>query len=322
MKKKVLLFRYRSCGAKSIDATLNGKMFFVCPLELNDPFEFYVKYDIDKVYDLIQKNPKTKTIVAKMLYEHSINFSEINGFVSTPKTEEECITMFDDTNRLSQTKKWLQKEINKRIISFKESFGIVSLTENPKEAVMWSHYASDSKGFLEVFDAELLVSNFAAYLRHISNDYTKNQMMVIGAHRVKYVDNFKERNELVVKLLCSNVSTDLNIGIEFIDNENTAKEVLEIVTSKQSAWSYEREIRLILPCDIYKFDRKKTEDGKIIHDHFFEHTPAEPEKIILGYKGDTQLEYSLLYYCSKKKITFEKSNEFFDFDIDIYEKNL
>lgn len=316
MGSKPKLFRYRSDGQYSVDSALKGKMYFVCPVELNDPFEFYIKYDIDKVFQIIRQDLKAKTIVSKMLFEHAYTFGDIGGPVSPPRTTDECIKMFDDAAKVSKIKQSLKKRIEDRIIQFKESFGIVSLTENPTEPVMWSHYTNDSKGFLEIYDAELIIWNFKSYLNYISQEYTNMQMDAIGIHRVNYVKDFKERNELVVKLLCTEVKPDCNIGVEFIDDEETAKQVLEIATSKLLPWKYEKEIRLILPCDIYKINRKKTNDGKIIHDHFFEFTPSQPTKIVLGYKGNIELEYALKYYCAKNNISFEKSSDTFAFEID------
>lgn len=317
MESTLKLFRYRSNSKYSVDSFLRGKMFFICPLELNDSFEFYIKYDVDKVYELIKKDKKAKSIVARKLYKYSIDFGDIGGYKSKPKTTKECLSLFDSKGRIKQTKQWLVRAIEKKIIQFKESFGIVSLTENPKEPVMWSHYASDSSGFLEIYDAELLLFNFGSYLRHISLEgYTNEQMSVLEPREIKYIKEFPERNELVVKLLCTPDDTNTNIGIDFITNKDIAEEVVAVIYSKLSAWEYEKEIRLVLPCDIYNLKRKKKNDGQIIHEHYFENTFSTPEAIVLGYKADLELEYSARFYCSNNRIKFKKSDDLFNFNVD------
>ena len=52
-----------------------------------------------------------------------------------------------------------------------------------------------------------------------------------------------------------------------------------------------------------------------LHDHFFELTLSTPEEIIIGYKAGKELEYALSYYCDQRKIKLEKSDEYFDYEI-------
>ena len=135
-ENKPKLFRYRSNGKYSVESTLNGKMYFVCPIELNDPYEFFIKYDLDKVFDLIKNNQEAKCIIAEKLYGRTVAFGELLDNVFEKHSVDECISFFDDAKRVEQTKKWLRKKIEEKIIQFKESFGIVSFTENPSEPVM------------------------------------------------------------------------------------------------------------------------------------------------------------------------------------------
>lgn len=143
--------------------------------------------------DLIQKDPSLKKD------RRRLNRQVKKLFIKSPlnkKSKEEQVKF--------------QKQLREN------NYGVYSLTKDPYNIVMWSHYSNDHKGFCVGFDTEMLIKFF--------ENYFISYQKLIELYEVTYIKKFP-------KLVRSNLSND--------------EVVFESVFNKSKFWDYEKEWRLI-----------------------------------------------------------------------------
>ncbi|WP_421273294.1 DUF2971 domain-containing protein [Aeromonas veronii] len=134
------------------------------------------------------------------------------------------------------TKKHIKRQIS--------SLGITSLSETSRNLLMWSHYASEHKGFCIGYKIPLI------------KPY-KNKMINPPVLRKVNYDSLLFDHEHIEFLNTINDDLDLAIG----------KTVDRILTTKSESWSYEKEHRYITnieQCDVIRFFKDKKMNPKYI----------------------------------------------------------
>lgn len=159
------------------------------------------------------------------------------------------------------------KDVEKKFLDYtNDTYGIISLTTQPKNKLMWSHYANSYTGFCIELDLDIIKTeghrsiNLPYYNVFMNVDYQKRR-----------------------------ISYDKNLLIRNIQKE-THNYLYKIMSTKEKIWEYEEEYRIIATLG----DKKPISYfGKIpIHTVVF---PASSVKqVILG------------TLCSKENIDFVK----------------
>lgn len=130
--------------------------------------------------------------------------------------------------------------------AFLSECGIVSLTENPRNLLMWAHYGNDHKGVCIGYDSKFL-SSIRKKATPSSRPFHYKPLKV-NYDRVRFdrtTDNFNK----------SNGSSLLNSIL------------LKTLTTKSDDWMYEKEHRCIIPLEwgdkmIINFPQKKEDESK------------------------------------------------------------
>jgi hypothetical protein len=229
------LFKYMSVGVAPLFAK-NLRVRFTQPFELNDPFEFRPMLDfvgtaddvrpvvearIDKMYGtldgafaMMEKQLATDPTFAKVLVAPLDVLRKI--VAGNPTLQQQFIEAMQqhkadllDNTRMAPM--W-EAEWEKFRQALGQTLGIFSLTEDPANILMWSHYGSQHFGVVVEFDEKHPWFN----QRTVPSDDLRHLV------KVAYVQNPHPRTWKQVN------GTDM-------------------LYTKTSDWSYEREWRMIRP---------------------------------------------------------------------------
>ena len=143
---------------------------------------------------------------------------------------------------------WLEKQKTLRININKEldKLIIYCVTTDPKNNLMWSHYANSHKGFCIEWDARHIKANKIVYQEEIA--------------KIKAIDI-------------------LNAHYAITNNEDISEQLLRSMNVKLSEWEYEKEYRVNLSKDSQHLIREKIENIRLV-----EFQPEWIKSIIFGYR--------------------------------------
>ncbi len=180
------LYKYRNYSAKSLEIFIKREVYFANPQSLNDPFDCR----IDIVDSL---NQVTKAVKP----QHNAGASSL-------------INLRNNSQFLGE----IQSDLT--------GLGIFSLSKDPMNVLMWSHYAANHSGFCIGFKLSEKFTEFNAteeIIGCVPVRYTKNNPFVDYFRKIAKT---KSRPELVWQTLHT-----------------------DGMTSKAQAWSYEQEVRVL-----------------------------------------------------------------------------
>lgn len=131
---------YKYVGAKSPDELVQILKYFIedgsikasSPRTFNDPSEFKVKYDFEASDEVIKQR----------------------YFLDNPDSDEDRFKEW--LNSFTPQSKWHTGYTNRQAML--DSVGVVCLTPDPNNYLMWSHYANNHTGFCIGFDEEITTS--------------------------------------------------------------------------------------------------------------------------------------------------------------------
>ena len=189
-----VLYKYKSINDSTKKLLTDGELYFPSIGMLNDPFEGSIPYIFDQS-ELTAENI--------FLFMHEVAKEDHPDW-----TEEQiCQYVYEEQKRgLLFDDKHLQQQNKETVEDVEKLFGILSLTTNRNNFLMWSHYTESHKGICIGFDVNKV------------NDIVSG---TLGS--VVYDD------KLPIKHLNSNV-------IEFITG---------LLFTKSKVWEYEDEYRLV-----------------------------------------------------------------------------
>ncbi len=201
------LYKYRDWNINLHKTLLlKNEIFLGSAKFFNDPFDSTVpiRYDTLTKEEIFKRNIRylKKT-------QPNLKRNELRRL----SREQEKKKLYKNPNHL----KWFY-QYQKNYYS--EKFGICSLTEDPKNIVMWSHYANSHKGICVGFDVEKLLE--ARRLVH------KKARLLFDLYKVDY-----------------------HLDYPFLDlrqleaNEPEQYRVTPLL-KKSTSWAYEKEYRIIL----------------------------------------------------------------------------
>lgn len=161
------------------------------PYDLNDPFD----------------SKPTKEAIRKKIAFMTDSIGEGAGYVS----DEDIELQHGDLSR------YLETELHR--------FGIISMTENPRNLLMWSHYADEHRGVVvELYNSE-------DTFRHSENEFHSCRLSSKEAVRVIYDQNRPSKN----------------IPDECIFSVYDDAFFRHFALVKSDNWMYEKEHRFIIP---------------------------------------------------------------------------
>ena len=187
--------------AHKYDIILKNRLWFSKFADLNDPMDSNLAYK--KSYSQAEKNVFLRYFAEK----HCQNFDLVS---SVYRNDENFVEFREDDAK-----------------GYKDNIGVLCMSSEPRNLLMWSHYANGFRGVVYEFDAENLFSN------HKYSGFSSKP------HKVRYADKYKLLSYAVVG--------------EKLDKQCE----IELLT-KAKQWEYEREYRYI---DLYavgekEFDKK------------------------------------------------------------------
>ncbi|WP_374538099.1 DUF2971 domain-containing protein [Chitinimonas taiwanensis] len=236
------LFKY--CSPDRIDVLRDRRIRFSSPLVLNDPFELkphfkalatqsYLECEFEKAFDLEIK--RQSSVVVGGLSEAQINFLWQDYL-----TKAKLFFL----NSASSMMPAIGAAISSK---FEEMIGILCLTEDVSNLLMWAHYADSHKGFVIEFDPD---SDFF--------DQRKGD---------------KDEFRFIRKVLYQEVRPSLTL----MDLES-----FEPFLTKGKDWEYEREWRMMLP--LADADHVIGQGGEAVH--LFSFPAAAIKAVFFGERMD------------------------------------
>jgi len=215
---------YKYVPPERIDILRNGHIRFTQPSSLNDPFEmqpvFEVLFHEEKVQEILE--PPFEYIEESLREK----YKELPADQKSKFTEDQMVALVRSNpellnNALRRVEPFMRSFLTtfapeaKRLISeeFDKHIGMLSLTENPENLLMWSHYAAAHKGFLIEFDAT------HEYFNRRRSD--KDEFYYL--RKVRYIDR-----------------TPSGRSLHDLSGE-------DLMVTKMKIWDYEREWRMLLP---------------------------------------------------------------------------
>ncbi|WP_185856281.1 DUF2971 domain-containing protein [Vreelandella populi] len=184
-----------------------------------------------------------------ILENNSIAFSSPESFNDPFESEAAC-SFFPGKAKINLS---TQKKIRDAAVQqFKKSYGVLSLTRQPLNPLMWSHYAGEHTGMVIGIDV-----SEECFTSEIENTIPVQFGNVIYTHT-------KPSN-----LFLDTLSEKLNITQSFSFDRDHIETYQRAFLYKASCWSYEEEVRIVksipLPLNPEKFITLKSGNFKIIN---------------------------------------------------------
>jgi hypothetical protein len=206
------LFKYKDFEKNTILSLLNRGLWFPKPEQLNDPFDAQLKINnIDVSIDDFKES---------FVYFQKWYLKE-NG-------KEISLKNFDLFFENGKPSKFMKEEVSSLIQHWNEhsaNMGVLSLSEDPKNTSMWSHYSDEHRGICIGYDPKLICPNLSNKLQDslkkvsykkeceiIRNAYLLYAKLGMGSERGAYSELFKD-----------------------------------MLSTKSNDWSYEKEWRFLVP---------------------------------------------------------------------------
>lgn len=177
---------YKYLPTNRIDVVENLRIRFTPLLSLNDPFEYLPLIDI---------SPEINSLSTEVILESEELWDKID---ISEKTES-------NRQLWEQTKGKLLKDLNEKLAPnslgqeivklLGDNFGVLSLSRTEKSLLMWSHYASEGRGFVVGFDEK------HSFFREkdMEGNITKPLPVIYSGKRRKIIPNEESHYQ---KLLC------------------------------------------------------------------------------------------------------------------------
>lgn len=263
---------FKFVGPDRIDVLRESCIRFTHPLALNDPFEFQPVFDrllteqqlqeaANPPFEMVEEAIRKQYSDLPDAYKNAASVDDIIASVrANPAVLSEMLSQFLPTLRAMvheftpMAREQLANVLHTRV-------GILSLSEDALEQLLWAHYADSHKGFAIEFDAE-----HPYFHRRRSDD-----------------DEFYHLRP--VRYVHRNAS-----GRALIDLDGE-----DLLLTKAPAWSYEKEWRMLLP--LQDATRVIEVDGDIVH--LFQFPLSAITQVILGARSSEALREALVAEVDK-----------------------
>lgn len=258
---------YKYCDEHGLDILRNLEMKFTPPNEFNDPFEFTPRVINSNRHRMIKRLLKNKEAI-KAWYEDDKASGKFRGNFRQYRKHFES-RRSDLQRGIVDCLPDLEDEAAEIYAGISaDMFGVLCLSSRRDSILMWGHYCNKHRGLVVGYDP--------------THDYfsVKSGMSPVNyiRERVVYDQNWKGGSK------------------EFADYFQ------QLVFSKNDAWKYEGELRLII--ELKRLRKKQFREGRI---GYFGSFPAEViQTVTLGAKCTKQFEDSVRAVLQDKKFAHVK----------------
>lgn len=153
------LYRYRSCGELSFGAFSEDQLWFSKPKVMNDDFDALISYDEEIINRQITENFQQVLQIATAIRNGEVVPEPIKRVLPQMETVEKNIlqTPTDDIQtRLAEGEQVFQKRAKTDLpplsTLIQDNIKIACFSESIESALMWGHYADNSRGFAIAYD--------------------------------------------------------------------------------------------------------------------------------------------------------------------------
>ena len=211
-----VLYKFRRCSEYVFSDLFRDEVSFVALNMFNDAMEGYIPYDREKIYDSLKAKESSRFY--QMLIkaeEENIKFGKghITQFFQKPYSEKLEIVRNDDfKNRALQI---IDNFVIKLFAEIRSSFFVACFCGEGQNPVMWSHYADDCSGFVEVYSLQSLKNGFE---KLIADDYDitdKKLLKLFTLHEVTYGKKF-DCTDFVIKFILHRYSRNKHCYNKFL----------------------------------------------------------------------------------------------------------
>lgn len=305
-----MLYRFRSDSEYNFDALLKNEMFAATPNILNDPLDCPITYNPDKLYKKLLRRKNFAKKYAKLIFPSSLEKREPSSFESYKEYQsyydsiyQEARTKLFDCKYASVVKGYICALATKIIYKVRECFGIVSFSLTYGSGVMWSHYASNYKGFVVAYN--LLEFNETVNTL-IEKDYFLKQFReMCGLYKINYVstEEIVDGTDLMYEIICKNMSNKYkyNEMMDFILETKHKDLLIKLLTTKDKSWDYEKEVRLIFPREELRHSLYNL-FGNAIPQYFKISDCYYPNGVIIGSNMSNVNRAAVGNYCLNNKL--------------------
>lgn len=189
----MILYKYRNwLDPYHRKLITSQELFFASPSSFNDPFDFQITYR----YDLLSREERILKY-QKGLSKQGISGNQLNSLAESLADSGKL----NNPDHLKKTEQYQRSQMN-------TSYGVVSLSSEPKSILMWSHYALNHQGFCIGFNTNKLRDTLQPILVKVL--YLKDYPIIIPT-----------------------------------DSNSSPNGMIAIMGSKHINWRYEKEYRLV-----------------------------------------------------------------------------
>ena len=316
-QKSTLVYRFRSSVDYNLDAFLKNEMYGVTPNILNDPLDCPITYNLEILYKRLIKRKAFAQLYFNKVFIKSVKKKGFDSFETYESYEkyqnsifEECMLKLLDPLNASIIKEFIRSLSKTILFEVRECFAIVSFSLTIGNAVMWSHYASNYRGFVLAYDLEEL---YKIVNLSIENDYfLKRFNDIAGLYKVKYLEigEMIDGTELMYELICKKMAKKYEYSdmMEFLMTSKYKGTLLTLLTTKDKSWEYEDEIRLIFPREdawhsLNRIEGKQNEQICKVSNCYL------PNKVIIGANMSNVTKAAIGFYClNNPRVILQKIN--------------
>lgn len=235
------LFKYFSTDQDKLERFTNGQVYLTPPKHLNDPWEFRLRIE-----------PPTDEYLRKQ----------------APWLDPEGMAEF---RRRTGSGDWLEEGADEQRELFSRITGLVCLTENPLDQLMWAHYGESHKGFVAEFGPSDDEARTPLGLQRWGSAFG-------SAAKIDY-----RPQHPLLKLDQSNME--------------------EVLLTKHLCWKYEDEWRVIRP--LHEGDPHPTKNGFVLV--WFK--PTQLLRVILGLQTSPEVRFQLRQMLSHREFEHVRKEE-------------
>lgn len=285
--KDISLFRYRTINSYSINALMNDEVYASTPNNFNDPYDVVFVYDTDEIIKLILENNET----LRDIYD---DFAE---YYKKKNQQVYSFSTFSNDFKINSKNYhiFINNIVKNAMTLFRKRQLVACFSRNIQSEIMWAHYANYGKGFVIEYSKLDLDELCNFYLNEFNDDIFNNSKdkSLYGCFAVNYSSTKCDGTKLafnIIREYYRNRSIfrehrKINLKYTHVDYE----EFKNITLNKIKDWSYENEVRIILP------NNTKLKESELIG-------KCKPYAVYLGEFIEQHNKYLILNICRNKKI--------------------
>ena len=197
-----MLYKYLNWNERTIENIKNSQLYFNIPKNFNDPFDIYPRFGMDSKSrkEMLDRFKKESQYPNKKAIQFADQFS---------------------SSELSNIIK------NVAMPKFNSS-GVLCLSQDNANILMWSHYANHHKGVCLEFDIDESDEHLDKFLDKEKNKKILSPLAVYLMLPAKYVQNDERPLYDVIKIINGDTSP-----------------ISDALCTKSKLWKYEQEVRIV-----------------------------------------------------------------------------